>query len=155
MRRDRTEIRVAAGVPVRSCGTLVREPPLYHFNGPIGYDSDNCNIVHVLDTHENSVDGRVRSRSRETMESARAADRREKERGEEREKGVGGGGRESTFGERRGVFFFVRPTSFPVARRLVVPFAASGGRVEREIFALPEDTRFPEGRRERNAAKQR
>lgn len=40
------------GVPVWSCGMLVCEAPLYHFNGPIGYDSDNRNIVHVLDTHE-------------------------------------------------------------------------------------------------------
>lgn len=81
---------MAAGVPVRSCGTLVREPPLYHFNGPIGYDSDNCNIAHVLDTHENSVDGRVRSRSRETMGTARALERATVGRKREKEKKIEG-----------------------------------------------------------------
>lgn len=35
-----------------AAGCLSAKPPLYHFNGPIGYDSDNRNIVHVLDTHE-------------------------------------------------------------------------------------------------------
>jgi len=61
---------VSAGVPVRRLRDACSAgPPLYHFNGPIGYDSDNCSVVHALDTHENSVDGRVRSRAQthETM----------------------------------------------------------------------------------------
>jgi len=44
-------------------GCLFAESPLYHFNAPIGYD--NCSIMYVLDTHENSVNGRVRSRMRD------------------------------------------------------------------------------------------
>lgn len=43
-----------------AAGRLFCGAPLYHFNSPIGYDSDNCSIVYALDTHENSVDGRVR-----------------------------------------------------------------------------------------------
>lgn len=40
-------------------GCLFAESPLYHFNAPIGYD--NCSIVYVLDTHENSMAEFVRA----------------------------------------------------------------------------------------------
>lgn len=44
-------------------GCLFAKSPLYHFNAAIGYD--NYGTIHILDTHENSINGRARSRMRD------------------------------------------------------------------------------------------